>query len=285
MEPYRSKHKQTQTEWETEMSVKILDFTRNEIYLDLRFLDIALSALTPQPNAELKTFATDGTLLYFSTEQVMRVFRNNPKYLDRAYLHTVLHCIFSHLWIRGGRDVRKWNLACDIAVEYTIDGMNKPCTRRILSWSRQKLYEELRAEKRGISAAVVYRYLYRKNPEEIILLEKEFYTDDHRFWPKEEQENAKSESARKQWDKIARQTRLEQDAAGEEAADGEQLLAAQLKAEKGRRSYAEFLRKFAVLREELHADPDEFDLNFYTYGLRVYKNMPLIEPVESRESM
>ena len=98
----------------------------------------------------------------------MRVFRNNPKYLDRAYLHTVLHCIFSHLWIRGNRDVRKWNLACDIAVEYTIDGMNKPCTRRILSWSRQKLYEELRAEKRGISAAVVYRYLYRKKPEEII---------------------------------------------------------------------------------------------------------------------
>ena len=285
MEPYRSKHQQTQTEWETEMSVKILDFTRNEIYLDLRFLDIALSALTPQPNAELRAFATDGTLLYFSTEQVMRVFQNNPKYLDRAYLHTVLHCIFSHLWIRGQRDVRKWNLACDIAVEYTIDGMNKPCTRRILSWSRQKLYEELRAEKRGISAAVVYRYLYRKNPEEIILLEKEFYTDDHRFWPKEEQGNAKSESARKQWDKIARQTRLEQDAAGEEAADGEQLLAAQLKAEKGRRSYAEFLRKFAVLREELHADPDEFDLNFYTYGLRVYKNMPLIEPVESRESM
>ena len=44
-----------------------------------------------------------------------------------------------------------------------------------------------------------------------------------------------------------------------------------------------FLRKFSVLREELHADPDEFDLNYYTYGLRLYGNMPLIEPVESRE--
>lgn len=28
--------------------------------------------------------------------------------------------------------------------------------------------------------------------------------------------------------------------------------------------------------------PDEFDLNYYTYGLRLYGNMPLIEPVESR---
>src|SRR5699024_4669467 len=32
-------------------------------------------------------------------------------------------------------------------------------------------------------------------------------------------------------------------------------------------------------------DYDEFDLNYYTYGLRLYKNMPLIEPLESREVM
>ena len=34
----------------------------------------------------------------------------------------------------------------------------------------------------------------------------------------------------------------------------------------------------------MHLDPDEFDLNFYTYGLSVYGNMPLIEPLETRES-
>ena len=285
MEQYRAKHKQTQTEWEVEMSIKILDFVRNEIYLDLRFLNRALSVLQPKAENSVAAFSTDGHFLYFSTEQILRVFQSNPKYLDRAYLHTVLHCIFSHLWISGQRDVRKWNLACDIAVEYTIDGMNKPCTKRILSFSRKKIYEELRTKKQGISAAVVYRFLHEKSLEEQILLEREFYTDDHRFWPKEEQKNASGESARKQWDKIARQTKMEQDAGGDEAADGEQLLAAQLKADKSRRSYADFLKKFAVLREELHADPDEFDLNYYTYGLRMYQNMPLIEPVESRETM
>lgn len=30
-------------------------------------------------------------------------------------------------------------------------------------------------------------------------------------------------------------------------------------------------------------DDDSFDYNFYTYGLRLYGNMPLIEPLESRE--
>lgn len=76
---------------------------------------------------------------------------------------------------------------------------------------------------------------------------------------------------------------MEKESRGYETEDGEEILAAQLKAEKSRQSYADFLRKFSVLREELHADPDEFDLNYYTYGLRLYGNMPLIEPVESRE--
>ena len=30
-------------------------------------------------------------------------------------------------------------------------------------------------------------------------------------------------------------------------------------------------------------DDDSFDYNFYTYGLRLYGNMPLIEPLESKE--
>lgn len=283
MEQFRSKHKQTQSEWEAEMSKKVLEFVRSELYMNLRFLDIALGTLVYRADENIRSFATDGTYLYFSTEQVLRVFQSNPKYLDRAYLHSVLHCIFFHLWIGGKRDREKWNLACDIAVEYTIDQMDKPSTRRILSWQRQTVYEELKQLKSGISAAVIYRYLSGRKPAELIALQKEFYTDDHRYWPKEEQKNAANEDVRKQWDKIARQTRMEKESRGDETEDGEEILAAQLKAEKSRRSYADFLRKFSVLREEMHADPDEFDLNYYTYGLRLYGNMPLIEPVESRE--
>lgn len=124
------------------------------------------------------------------------MFQGNPKYLDRAYLHSVLHCIFFHLWIGGKRDREKWNLACDIAVEYTIDQMDKPSTRRILSWQRQTVYEELKQQKSGISAAVIYRYLSGRKPAELIALQKEFYTDDHRYWPKEEQKNAANEDAK-----------------------------------------------------------------------------------------
>ncbi|MGN0350260.1 MAG: VWA-like domain-containing protein [Roseburia sp.] len=277
-------HLQTQTEWEEEMSVKILDFVRNELYLELRFLDVALSALVPKAESTLSTMATDGKYLFYSSEQILRVFQKNAKYLDRCFLHTVLHCIFFHLWTRGERDITLWNLACDIAVEYTIDGMGKNCTKRILSWQRQKCYEELETAKKGISAAVIYRMLQKKEKEEIEKLVYEFYTDDHRYWPrKEETQKPEQQILQKNWNKIARQTKMERESRGDEQKDGEELFAAQIKAERSRRSYRDFLKKFSVLREEMHADPDEFDMNYYSYGLRLYGNMPLIEPLESRE--
>ena len=49
--------------------------------------------------------------------------------------------------------------------------------------------------------------------------------------------------------------------------------------------YAVFLRKFTVLGEAAELNNDEFDQIFYTYGLRLYKNLPLIEPLETREVM
>ena len=77
-------HRQTQTEWENEMCMQILDVIRSELYLDFRYLDMALSALTFSANEQIHTLATDGTYLFFSREQILRVFRNNPLFLDRA---------------------------------------------------------------------------------------------------------------------------------------------------------------------------------------------------------
>ena len=39
-----------------------------------------------------------------------------------------------------------------------------------------------------------------------------------------------------------------------------------------------------MLREEVHADYDSFDMGYYAYGLSLYGNMPLIEPLETRET-
>lgn len=277
------KHIQTQLEWETAMAEKVINFIRSEIYLDLPFMSISLGALTPVQQEGRKTFATDGQCLYYEAGALLERFQKNTKYLERGYLHTVLHCVFSHLWIGGQRDRDLWGLACDIAVEYAIDRMDKPCTRRPLTWLRQQTYESLEALS-GISAAAVYGWLEERTPEELNRLWREYDTDDHSSWPREEQGQAKAPAeTQSRWNRIARQEQLEQKRRGEERAEGEKVLAAQIAAGRNRRSYREFLKKFSVLREELHPDPDEFDLNYYTYGLRLYGDMPLLEPLESRE--
>lgn len=279
-------HIQTQSEWEAGMADKVLELVRSEIYLELRFLDIGLSALVPCADEGVRTFATDGSHLHYSSEQVLRVFQNNPKFLNRAVLHSLFHCIFAHLWLGGNREVRSWNLACDIAVEYTIDTLDKQCTRRILTWQRQRWYETLLESGDGISAAVIYRRLLSLTENELRELEQEFYTDDHRYWPRQEESAvslAKHPMA-KHWNQIARQMKFRKEQNGSSESEADRLLSSQLAASKSRRNYRDFLRHFTVLREELHCDPDEFDLHSYTYGLRLYGNMPLVEPVETRET-
>ena len=54
-------------------------------------------------------------------------------------------------------------------------------------------------------------------------------------------------------------------------------------ASRTRVDYVDFLRQFAIPGEVLKASEDEFDYIFYTYGLKLYGNLPLIEPLEYRE--
>lgn len=47
--------------------------------------------------------------------------------------------------------------------------------------------------------------------------------------------------------------------------------------------YGEFLRRFGAENEVMQLSDDEFDLIYYTYGLKTYGNIPLVEPLEYRD--
>ena len=47
--------------------------------------------------------------------------------------------------------------------------------------------------------------------------------------------------------------------------------------------YADFLRRYMSLGEVTQVNQDEFDYIYYTYGLSLYGNMPLVEPLEYKE--
>ena len=114
------KHIETQAEWESAMAQKVFAAIRGELYLALPYMNAALCALTPAEQDSLTAFATDGARLCFAPGWLLGLYRKNHAYLPRAYLHSVLHCVFRHLWLRGSRDPALWGLACDIAVEEII---------------------------------------------------------------------------------------------------------------------------------------------------------------------
>lgn len=281
-----AQHVQTQGEWEAVMARRAMELTRSELYLQLRYLNAALGALalTPDPDPD-RGPATNGAALCYGPAWVLRIYRKNRKYLARAYLHSVLHCIFRHPWLRGNRDPALWGLACDIAVEHTLDTLGVEALARPVGWLRQKTYAELKENTRLFAAGPIFRVLAQRSPAELEALQQEFYCDSHRLWP-DDPEDPAAQMMGRQWEQLGRETQITMQQAGHQAGEtaGAQTLAAQVQAGRSRRLYRDFLRRFAVLREEPKLDPDEFDLGYYTYGLTTYGNMPLIEPLETRES-
>lgn len=281
-------HAETQVEWECRMFGKVMDCLRDELGIDFPYMERAFAALVPEGKENINAFATEGIHLYYPPAHYLQLFQENELFLRRAYLHTVLHCLYAHLWQRSSRELHLWNLACDIAVEFIIDDFQRPSTKRLLSWSRQQMYERLRAE-HLFSAAEIYQMLLDETSEHLQVLAQEFYTDDHALWGMEQKKGSAPsqgqlpEDVQKKWQKLARQVQMQKEKSEQTQDAAAAALREAINAKRQRHSYQEFLRKFASFHEQLTCDIDTFDLNYYTYGLRTYGNLPLIEPVETRE--
>ena len=279
---------ETQTQWQDRMALEVLEVTRSELYLHLRFLSLAIGGLAPTPSAQVRGMGTDGLRLLAEPERLIRVFPKNPVLLNREYLHQLLHCIFRHPFFIADHDRPLWSLACDIAAEWSIDRLDLPCVRRIAGWVRTETYLRLGEALPAMAAEPIYRRLEEAHLDEkqLLMLQKEFRADDHRFWPKPGDQSPQARQAADQWKNLSQQMQTELETRQKDPGQGGEALAMQVKAaNRSRRTYRDFLRRFAVLREELKADPDSFDLGFYAYGLSLYGNLPLIEPLESRETI
>ena len=100
----------------------------------------------------------------------------------------------------------------------------------------------------------------------------------------DEVKDEKSEDER-DWEEIAKQIEMNLESFskewGEEAGS---LMASLAIANRKRYDYSDFLRRFTLLSEEMKINDDEYDYIFYTYGLELYGDMPLVEPLEYKET-
>ncbi len=87
------------------------------------------------------------------------------------------------------------------------------------------------------------------------------------------------------WKENAERTETEMETFGRDRSEESGSLSWLLRLQNKRKTdYRDFLRRISMEREESHIDPDSFDYGYYSYGLSLYGNMPLIEENEFTES-
>ncbi len=302
------------------IALDVLNLCRNCLVINLRFMDSAISRLTLTEGVTERT-ATDGENYYYDPVHILRSYKKARELPIRRYLHTVFHCIYRHMFIGTLKDNRLWDLACDMAVEHSINGLGLDAVTIEKAAKQEDVLKGLSGKVKYITAEMLYRYYLDNRPDEATLrrLEMLFSLDEHFIWylPPEQQAtlagkagtsnntNGNSEknadgnsltdaeleriiSDRKElenmWKDVSEYVQTALETLEHQRGDKAGGLTQNLKeVNRERYDYTAFLKKFAVMGEAMKINDDEFDYIYYTYGLELYRNLPLIEPLEYKD--
>ena len=256
------------------LGMRLLFNCRNELYSMFPFLDGAFASQPGKMTGE--SVGTDGKNLLASPDFLIHMYASDPRRLRRGYLHILLHCLYLHPFLESGGDRHLWNLACDMAVEQIIRREGK-CRLDIPDNEVRKRCFQILGETPLSAERIQFLLKNGTFPFSVSAMEAAFRFDDHRCWDRAGAGELET------WKQILSYTsgnqRGKQQAGTESAGRQEELE----ELTKGAGDYRKYLRKFAVSREEMELDMDSFDYIYYNLGMERYGNLPLIEPLETRE--
>lgn len=92
--------------------------SRAAIIMDSVFFGSLMVRLEPVQNDSIKTMATDGRCIQYNMGFVESI---NDSELKGVIVHEILHCALSHHARMDNRDPRKWNMACDYAINPLVE--------------------------------------------------------------------------------------------------------------------------------------------------------------------
>jgi predicted metal-dependent peptidase len=279
------------------IAADIVRLSKDSLLIAMRFLDMAIYSLPAAADYTVGTVRTDGRLFWYNPDYILSLYLDQRQAVTRTYLHTLLHLIFRHAFDRRIVSDAVWDLSCDMAVEAVINELDLSiCTPNGLE-TQKNILKGVQASTRALTAEKIYRHylaagLTDRQAEE---LRAAFIRDDHTLWrlgvAEKQEDDEKSEGApaqakdiEKQWADLAKriQTDIETLSKGWAEKSGAMTESLrQVTAEKY--DYDFFLKQFAVRNEALKINDEEFDYIYYTYGLELYGNIPLIEPLEYKD--
>ena len=318
-----SKLPRNQNEQLNRLAKDVLKLDRNTLLVNLRFMDRALSQLTLVNHKGLSLATDGRYLVYdpthvlkvFKNEKNASVRDYLHIIMHCIYRHMYIHSLMDNeLWDLAC-DIAVEKTITDL-------GLKSTETSRDIKQSKvfDELSQELNII---TAQKIYHHYLNQDISEKRITeLSKLFKADDHMLWymnedaknellgisGHEEDSTSDNESQRTgsdgkaqngesqlqqavtmaaaeaSWKDISEHMQMDLETFSKQAGDKAGSLTQNLReVNREKYNYESFLRRFAVRGEVMKLDMDEFDYIFYTYGLKLYGNVPLIEPLEYKE--
>lgn len=288
------------------LAAEAIRIGKNRLVTNMRFMDPAVFALKDVSTAEDGRDAgrapmTDGTSFFYSPKDILMRAGDSITRLTHDYMHVLMHCIMKHYFISGEVNAALWNLAVDVAVEELVMSLGMDCFRCSMDGVRAGALSKLRQRYGKLTAPALYRKLLEGEMTggELRDLGDVFRVDDHRLWyqmenssPFELEEDTDEDREAREikgrelvsqadWEKISEMVRTGMEMDDREQEAGEEKFSASLR-DRYRKpvDFTTFLRKFASRRETVKVDDSSFDYIYYSYGMDLYGDMPLIEPLE-----
>ena len=288
----------------------ILILSRNTLLVNLRFLDAALSQFELFP-IDADSLLTDGKHVLYNPGHVLQCYKAAKEIPVRDYLHMVMHCVFKHMYMDPSLERVYWDLACDIAVEHVITELELKAVATDRERQQAKYVAAVKHDLKHVTAGKIYSYLRQTmpDPKKVAEIRGLFYADNHEIWymtgaeiearfglpvghgdndgqggGEENGANGTRTAMAAVWQSISERMQMDLETFGKQRGLNPGVMIQNLQAvNREKYDYTAFLKKFAVMGEAMKINDDEFDYIFYTYGLKLYEKMPLIEPLEYKE--
>ena len=138
-----------------------------------------------------------------------------------------------------------------------------------------------------MTAERIYKWLGDQGYDEddLYRLRREVKADEHGLWyggfDADAEKQMDMEQLQEMWQDVSKRMETELETMRQEVAGA--LVQNLRSLNRAKHDYSAFLRRFGVTGEVVRLSDEEFDNNYYTYGLSLYGNVPLIEPLEYRE--
>ena len=107
-----------------ELGRKILNASRTELYLDMRFMGSALNSLDYRMNLSTTTVGTDAVSILFNPQYLFQLYMEQPDQLNRTYMHILMHCLFRHMFSakqHEDADHYACGHCCNVLIAQTVD--------------------------------------------------------------------------------------------------------------------------------------------------------------------